>query len=75
MNYLSTALETSNRYQNDGCVFNNKFKCGEAKHRKSRGGVCTKEDSLQMNKESGVTEHTIVYKIRENPGEERRRLV
>lgn len=58
---LYNELETSNRYQNDGYVFNNEFKCGEGYRLKvEKNEYTTKEDFVQMNKESGVTEHTIV---------------
>lgn len=58
---LYSELETSNRYQNNAYVFNNEFKCGEGYRLKvEKNEYTTKEDFVQMNKESGVTEHTIV---------------
>jgi len=58
---LYTEVETSNRYQNDGYVFNNEFKCGEGYRLKvEKNEYTTKEDFVLMNKERGVTEHTIV---------------
>src|SRR5699024_277396 len=65
---LYTELETSNRYQNDGYVFNNEFKCGEGYRLKvEKNEYTTKEDFVQMNKESGVTEHTIVLERVKTP--------
>lgn len=58
---LYNELETSNRYQNNTYVFNNEFKCGEGYRLKvEKNEYNTKEDFVLMNKESGVTEHTIV---------------
>lgn len=58
---LYNELETSNRYQNDGYIFNNGFKCGEGYRLKiEKTDYTTKEDFVVMYKESGVTEHTIV---------------
>lgn len=62
---LYNELETSNRYQNDGYVFNNGFKCGEGYRLKiEKTDYTTKEDFVLINKESGVTEHTVVLEHR-----------
>lgn len=64
---LYNELETSNRYQNDGYIFNNGFKCGEGYRLKiEKTDYTTKEDFVLMNKESGVTEHTVVLEHRKN---------
>lgn len=62
---LYNELETSNRYQNDGYIFNNGFKCGEGYRLKiEKTDYTTKEDFVLMYKESGVTEHTVVLERR-----------
>ena len=62
---LYNELETSNRYQNEGYIFDNGFKCGEGYRLKiEKTGYSTREDFVLMNKESGVTEHTVVLERR-----------
>ncbi|UUV22369.1 OmpA family protein [Paenimyroides aestuarii] len=67
-NNLYGELESSNRYQNGGYVFNNEFKCGETYRLKAeKEGYTTQEDVVRLPNESGVTEHTIVLEPVKTP--------
>lgn len=58
---LYKELSTSNKYANSGYRFNTDYECGETYRVKvSKEGYITKEESVSLDNESGISERTIV---------------
>lgn len=57
---LYKELGTANKYVNNGYRFNTEYECGATYHLKiSKEGYITKEETVTLNSESGVSERTI----------------
>lgn len=58
---LYKELGTSNKYANNGYRFSTEYECGESYHVKvSKEGYITKEESVALDDQSGISERTIV---------------